>query len=167
VFLPELNNLPSTERQQALATCCGATSWVEQLELMFPFPDEASLFMAASNVWYSCSENDWKEAFTHHPKIGDIDSLKKKFASTVQWASGEQSGVNEAAQDILEALTAGNELYEKKFGYIFIVCATGKSAEEMLHLLLARLRNDPQTEIKIAMGEQDKITKLRLEKLLT
>jgi 2-oxo-4-hydroxy-4-carboxy-5-ureidoimidazoline decarboxylase len=126
-----------------------------------------SLLQTAEEIWYSCKEDDWKEAFTHHPKIGDIDSLKEKFTSTAQWASGEQSGVNVAAQDILEALVTGNNMYEKKFGYIFIVCATGKSAKEMLDLLLARLRNDPQKEIQIAMGEQNKITKLRLEKLLT
>lgn len=165
--LAELNLLPLPQLTQALEKCCGTQSWVEQMISMFPFSDEKSLFAAAEKVWYSCAENDWKEAFTHHPKIGDIDSLKKKFGSTAQWASGEQAGVNVAAQDVLEALVAGNEMYEKKFGYIFIVCATGKSAEEMLDLLMARLRNDPQKEIKIAIDEQNKITKLRLEKLLT
>ena len=136
------------------------------MDSLFPFPDEESLFIESEKIWFACNENDWKEAFTHHPKIGDIDSLKKKFGSTAQWASGEQSGVNVAAHDILEALAAGNEMYEKKFGYIFIVCATGKSAEEMLGILQARLRNSPETEIEVAADEQNKITKLRLEKLV-
>jgi len=88
------------------------------------------------------------------------------FASTAQWASGEQSGVSEASQRTLESLAKGNDDYEKKFGYIFIVCATGKTADEMLALLEARLKNNPAEEIEIAADEQNKITKLRLEKLV-
>jgi 2-oxo-4-hydroxy-4-carboxy-5-ureidoimidazoline decarboxylase len=120
----------------------------------------------AEEQWWQCSEADWKEAFAHHPKIGDIDSLKKKFASTAAWASGEQSGVNAAGDEIIKALAEGNRLYEEKFGYIFIVCATGKTAKEMLELLQERIKNDPGEEIKIAAEEQNKITKLRIEKLL-
>ena len=120
----------------------------------------------AEDQWYECSEADWLDAFTHHPKIGDVESLKKKFASTANWASGEQSGVDKASEEIIKALAEANRLYEEKFGYIFIVCATGRSAEEMLGLLHARLLHDPETEIEIAADEQNKITKLRLEKLL-
>ena len=113
-----------------------------------------------------CSEKDWKEAFSHHPKIGDLESLKKKFSSTAGWASDEQSGVNTASQQIIEALADGNKKYEEKFGYIFIVCAAGKSAEEMLAIFKSRLQNSPEVEIEIAADEQNKITKLRIEKLL-
>lgn len=120
----------------------------------------------AEAQWYECSPDDWKEAFSHHPRIGDVESLTKKFASTAQWASGEQSGVNAASGKTIEELAEGNRLYEEKFGYIFIVCATGKSAEEMLSLLQARLPNVPTEEIEIAAEEQNKITKLRLQKLL-
>jgi len=132
----------------------------------FPADDLVELLEDAEEQWFKCSEEDWKRAFAQHPKIGDIDSLKKKFASTAAWASGEQSGVNAASQNTIEALAEANKKYEDKFGYIFIVCATGKSAEEMLEILLSRLPNDPEEEIEIAADEQNKITKLRLEKLL-
>ena len=104
--------------------------------------------------------------FQHHPKIGSVAELEKKFASTAKWASGEQAAVKDANQAVLQALSAGNEAYEAKFGYIFIVCATGKSAEEMLNLLKQRLPNSPEIEIEIAKGEQMKITIIRLKKLL-
>ncbi len=132
----------------------------------FPADDLVELLEDAEEQWFLCSEADWKEAFAHHPKIGDVESLKKKFASTAQWASGEQSGVNNASAQTMEALAEGNKKYEEKFGYIFIVCATGKSAEEMLAILQNRLQNNPEVEIEIAADEQNKITKLRIEKLL-
>ena len=131
-----------------------------------PADDMIELMEDAEEQWWQCTEEDWKEAFSHHPKIGDVESLAKKFASAAQWASGEQSGVNAASKETIEALAESNRLYEEKFGYIFIVCATGKSAEEMLGLLQARLKNNPGAEIQIAADEQSKITKLRIEKLL-
>jgi 2-oxo-4-hydroxy-4-carboxy-5-ureidoimidazoline decarboxylase len=131
-----------------------------------PADDMIELLEDAEDQWWQCSEDDWKEAFSHHPKIGDVESLTKKFASTAHWASGEQSGVGIASKETIEALAEGNRLYEEKFGYIFIVCATGKSAEEMLEMLQSRLENNPAEEIKIAADEQNKITKLRIEKLL-
>ena len=134
--------------------------------LFIPADDLVELLEDAESQWWLCNEDDWKEAFTHHPKIGDLDSLKKKFADTAAWASGEQSGVNTATDEIINALAAGNRLYEEKFGYIFIVCATGKSAAEMLEILNERLKNIPEDEIKMAADEQNKITLLRLEKLL-
>lgn len=132
----------------------------------FPADDLVELLEDAEEQWFKCSEEDWKHAFAQHPKIGDLDSLKRKFASTDQLASVEQSGVNSASQNTIEALAEANKKYEDKFGYIFIVCATGKSADEMLGILQARLPNDPKEELEIAADEQNKITKLRLEKLL-
>jgi 2-oxo-4-hydroxy-4-carboxy-5-ureidoimidazoline decarboxylase len=164
--LSDLNALAPTARAEALATCCGAAAWVTTLNGQFPFDSIPALYEAAERTWYNLTEADWREAFTHHPKIGDVNALKEKFASTATWAAGEQGAVRQASQETLEALAAGNEAYEQKFGYIFIVCATGKSAEEMLALLQARLPNDPSQEIHVAMGEQAKITRLRLEKLL-
>ncbi|HEX8348843.1 MAG TPA: 2-oxo-4-hydroxy-4-carboxy-5-ureidoimidazoline decarboxylase [Hymenobacter sp.] len=164
--LPELNQLDKTILADALGKCCGATVWIEDMCQIFPVSDQQTLFDKAREIWYRLSESDWLEAFTHHPKIGDISSLKEKFASTSTWAAGEQGAVKQAPQQVLEALAEGNRAYEEKFGYIFIVCATGKSAEEMLTLLQARLPHEPEQEIKIAMGEQAKITQLRLEKLL-
>lgn len=132
----------------------------------FPADDMVELLEDAEEVWYQCSEEDWKEAFSYHPKIGDVESLTKKFASTAEWAAGEQSGVNAASKETIEALAAGNKEYEAKFGHIFIICATGKTAGEMLADLQTRLQNSRGVEMEIAAEEQNKITKLRIEKLL-
>jgi 2-oxo-4-hydroxy-4-carboxy-5-ureidoimidazoline decarboxylase len=164
--LAKLNTLPKPELTDALRKCCGSTAWVEAMADLFPVPDKETLFEQAASIWYGLSEQDWREAFTHHPKIGDINSLKKKFASTSAWAAGEQAAVQQSSQAVLEALADGNARYEEKFGYIFIVCATGKSAEQMLTLLQDRLPNEPTEEIRISMEEQAKITHIRLEKLL-
>lgn len=164
--LTELNALDKPALSDALSKCCGATNWVRAMADIFPVADADALYQQAHDLWYSLTEADWHEAFTHHPKIGDVNALREKFASTAQWAEGEQGAVKHADQTVLEALAEGNDRYEQKFGYIFIVCATGKTADEMLALLQARLPNDPETEIHIAMGEQDKITRIRLEKLL-
>lgn len=164
--LADLNALPPAARAEALATCCGATAWVAALNQQFPCATAEALYGEAARIWYNLSETDWREAFTHHPKIGDVNALREKFASTATWAAGEQGAVRQASPGTLEALAAGNDAYEQKFGYIFIVCATGKSAAEMLALLQARLPNEPTPEIHLAMGEQAKITRLRLEKLL-
>lgn len=164
--LHELNILPKEELKAELFKCCGSTAWVNKMLPFFPADDMVEILEDAEEQWWQCTEQDWLQAFTHHPKIGDVESLQKKFASTATWASNEQSGAASASQQTLEALAKGNADYEQKFGYIFIVCATGKSAEEMLQLLLERLPNAPAEEIKIAADEQNKITKLRIEKLL-
>lgn len=164
--LSELNSLPKPALAEALSKCCGATAWVEAMTTVFPVAAEETLFAQASTIWHQLAPKDWREAFTHHPKIGDINSLKEKFASTSTWAAGEQAAVQHTSEAVLEALAAGNARYEEKFNYIFIVCATGKSAEEMLALLEARLPNEPDQEIHIAMEEQAKITEIRLKKLL-
>lgn len=164
--LHELNTLPKQQLIEELTKCCGSSAWVNKMLPFFPADDLVELLEDAEEQWWKCSEEDWKEAFAQHPKIGDIDSLKKKFASTAQWASGEQSGISTASPATIEALADGNKQYEEKFGYIFIVSATGKSADEMLAMLQQRLQNNPEVEIEIAADEQNKITKLRLEKLL-
>lgn len=169
--LHEFNILPRNQLIEELTRCCGSSAWVKGMLEFIPADDMVELLEDAESVWYQCTEKDWKEAFAHHPKIGDKGSLRKKFASTaspiaIGWAEGEQSGVNTASEQVIEALAKGNQAYEDKFGYIFIVCATGKSAEEMLALLQLRLGNTPEEEIEIAAEEQNKITKLRIEKLL-
>jgi 2-oxo-4-hydroxy-4-carboxy-5-ureidoimidazoline decarboxylase len=134
---------------------------------MAPFASRAQLFGEAENQWWRLAEADWREAFTHHPKIGaDVEALREKFAATAGWSEGEQQGVAQASDTVLQALAQGNTDYEARYGYIFIVCASGKSAEQMLALLRRRADNDPAQEIFIAAGEQAKITALRLEKLL-
>ena len=165
--LSELNHLPKSVLAEALQKCCGSTAWVANMLAQFPMASAETLMNEATTQWHKLSEADWREAFTHHPKIGgDVEALRAKFASTSTWAEGEQASVKQASQEILEALATGNEDYERRFGYIFIVCATGKTADEMLALLQARLPNLPQDEILIAADEQDKITRIRLEKLL-
>src|SRR5882757_6463418 len=139
--LHELNILPKEQLIEELSKCCGSPAWVNKMLVFFPADDLVELLEDAEEQWYKCSEEDWKEAFAHHPKIGDIESLKKKFSSTAQWASGEQGAVSAASEDTLNALAKGNDDYEQKFGFIFIVCATGKSANEMLGLLQQRLPN--------------------------
>jgi len=160
------NSLDKTALTDALTKCCGSTRWVTELCRRHPFKDEKTLFEKARKTWFErCGREDWLEAFAHHPKIGDVDSLAKKYAVTKDWAGKEQSGVRSASTATLQALASGNEAYEQKFGYIFIVCATGKSAAEMLELLTQRLGNEPENELRTAMQEQHKITEIRLRKI--
>lgn len=165
--LGEFNTLSNKEAAENLYRCCGASMWVNQLLHHFPFQNGEQLTEVATEIWYrQCTANDWLEAFTQHPKIGDVQSLKEKFKTTQNWASHEQSGVQEATDDVINQLAEGNKVYEEKFGFIFIVCATGKTAFQMLRLLQSRLQNSYEDELRIAMNEQHKITILRLQKLL-
>ena len=127
-----------------------------------PFGTNAALHAAAREVWFALGEDDWREAFGHHPKIGDRVSLESRFPRTHDLSATEQAGVASARADTLDALAEANATYLERFGFIFIVCATGKTAEEMLQLLRDRLSNDRATELRIAAEEQAKITALRL-----
>jgi 2-oxo-4-hydroxy-4-carboxy-5-ureidoimidazoline decarboxylase len=164
--LAELNALSTDDARNELHRCCGSSRWVAKMVSLRPFRTATELYDAAESVWQKLSPEDWKEAFSHHPKIGDLKSVQQRFAATVEWAASEQSGVEGSSEIVLQNLAEGNRLYETKFGYIFIVCAIGKSAHEMLALLQSRMQNDPATELSIAAAEQSKITRLRLEKLL-
>jgi len=164
--IEELNSLASDEAIKTLSDCCASESWVEGVVDTRPFSSLDDLKNKADEVWFSLSKEDWLQAFSGHPKIGDVDSLKKKYASTKELAQGEQSGVDSASTVVIEELAACNKEYEDRFGYIFIVCATGKSADEMLAILKTRLPNEAEEELQIAAKEQSKITKIRLEKLL-
>ena len=117
---------------------------------------------AARHEWFALSPDDWIEAFNHHPRIGDRDAIRTKFAAARSLSEREQSGVSGASEEVLTAVLDGNREYEARFGYLFIVCATGKSAEEMLELLRRRLLNDPALEIGVAAEEHAKICDLRL-----
>ncbi len=165
--LNELNSLSSELLKVELTKCCGSSTWVNQMMRVFPVQDEQDIFLNSLNIWNNCNEQDYLEAFEHHPKIGDISSLKKKFANTSQWASAEQSSVQNANDETIKLLAKKNDEYETKFGFIFIVCATEKSAEEMLHLLNNRIENTRDVELVNAKNEQLKITQLRLKKLLS
>ena len=150
------------EARELLRTCCGSDQWIERMVSRRPFGTLESALQAARDVWFALKPADWIEAFGHHPRIGDRDALKRKLASTRELSEREQSGVNEAGEEVLTALLQGNRDYENRFGYIFIVCATGKSAEEMLGLLRARMTNPPEQEILVAAEEHAKICELRL-----
>lgn len=163
--LESFNELTEKEAFDSLFACCGSTNWASKMTGSRPFETLTDLKETADRIWGETTETDWLEAFTHHPKIGDTESLKKKFAATAAWASNEQSAVQEAGMDVLEKLAKGNQDYEAKFGFIFIVCATGKTAPEMLTLLEARLPNGKEEELHIAAGEQHKITHIRIDKL--
>jgi 2-oxo-4-hydroxy-4-carboxy-5-ureidoimidazoline decarboxylase len=153
------------EAHDLLRGCCGASAWIERMMARRPFGSHDCLMATARGEWFGLQRSDWLEAFGHHPKIGDRDSLRQRFARTAHLSEREQSGVDGASEKVLEALAEGNREYERRFGYIFIVCASGKSADEMLRLLRQRLPNPPDVEIRIAAEEQAKITELRLNKL--
>jgi 2-oxo-4-hydroxy-4-carboxy-5-ureidoimidazoline decarboxylase len=153
---------PPEEARALLRICCGARAWVERMMARRPFGDRDTVTAAARDEWFALTPDDWREAFTHHPRIGDRDGLRAKFASTRSLSEREQAGVSGAGEDVLTALVAANRAYEARFGFIFIVCASGKSAEEMLGILRERLTNDAGTEIRIAAGEHAKICELRL-----
>jgi 2-oxo-4-hydroxy-4-carboxy-5-ureidoimidazoline decarboxylase len=160
-----LNALPPDAARAVFLRCCGSGRWADAMTARRPFASADDVVRAASEVEADLTRDDWLEAFAAHPRIGDLDSLRKKFATTADWAGGEQAGVAAADESVLRALADGNRAYDVKFGHIFIVCATGKSAAEMLANLRERLNNDSDAELRIAAAEQAKITRLRLEKL--
>ncbi|MCP4460986.1 MAG: 2-oxo-4-hydroxy-4-carboxy-5-ureidoimidazoline decarboxylase [Cytophagales bacterium] len=164
--LEELNELDAEAAVIELTKCCGAQSWVDRMVLARPFADEDEILSVAKKIWHECREVDWLEAFTHHPKIGAVESLSTKFANTKEWAGNEQKSVDTAPTEVIEKLANLNSLYKDKFGFIFIVYATGKSAAEMLEILESRMKNTYQDELNIAAEEQHKITMIRLKKLI-
>lgn len=145
-----------------LSACCGSSRWAGRMVARRPFGGRDALLKAARDEWWALSPDDWLEAFSHHPRIGDRASLAARFPATHHLSAREQAAVGDATEDVLTALAGANEAYLDRFGFIFIVCATGKTANEMLELLRERLPNDRDTELSIAAEEQAKITALRL-----
>lgn len=164
--LGRLNHLPAANATEDLLRCCGSRYWANAMAAQRPFASLDAVLNAADAISEEMDREDWLEAFAHHPKIGDINALRVQFASTADWAQGEQSGTSGASEAVLQGLAEGNQAYEEKFGYIFIICATGKSAAEMLEALRRRLGNSPDQELLIAAEQQQQITRLRLRKLL-
>jgi len=145
--------------------CCTATKWVDAMVSSMPYGNFEEMMKKSDQHFSTLEEKDWLEAFDGHPKIGDVNSLKEKYKSTKKLASGEQSGMSEADEKVIEEMAELNNRYHKNNGFIFIVCATGKSASEMLEIIKSRIDNERAVELKIASEEQTKITKIRLEKL--
>jgi 2-oxo-4-hydroxy-4-carboxy-5-ureidoimidazoline decarboxylase len=158
-----LNSLPMPAARTALGRCCGARRWVEAMLAARPFASDAELLAAAERVWWGLGRTDWLEAFAVHPRIGDRGS----GGALTDWARREQAGADGAAGATLAALAQGNLTYEERFGHVFLISATGKTADEMLGALRGRLANDPAAELRVAAEEQAKITRLRLDKLVT
>jgi 2-oxo-4-hydroxy-4-carboxy-5-ureidoimidazoline decarboxylase len=158
----EIDGAPPEVAQGLLTRACGSTRWVTRMLQRRPFRGQGKLLAAARVEWFGLGEADWLEAFSHHPRIGDRESLAARFPSTHELSAKEQSAVGAAHEDVLTALADGNRAYFERFGFIFIVCASGKSAEEMLKLLRDRLPNDRAVELRMAAEEQSKITALRL-----
>ncbi len=165
--IERLNQLSKESARKALADCCGAKRWVTQMAEQMPYSSPAQLLEIAGKVWAGLSHEDWVEAFRHHPRIGEKQAEAKQSSKARQWSGREQSTARKASPETLAALAAANQEYLTKFGHIFLICATGKTSEEILKDLRQRLSNDPATELHVAATEQIKITRLRLEKLLT
>jgi 2-oxo-4-hydroxy-4-carboxy-5-ureidoimidazoline decarboxylase len=161
-----LNGLDEAAAAAALRRACGAERWVERMLARRPFVSTADLFASADAEWRASSPEDYREAFGHHPQIGeDLGELRRRFQSAAILSSMEQAGVAVADEATLHELRDSNAAYRERFGFIFIICATGKSAAEMLDALRRRLDNDPSTELAIAADEHAKITRLRLQGL--
>jgi 2-oxo-4-hydroxy-4-carboxy-5-ureidoimidazoline decarboxylase len=166
-----LNGVEASWASRELQRCCASWRWVEGMMRLRPFASDGEVFGSAERIWLALGPADWLEAFAAHPRIGeDPARLRARFGhdptrGSASWSRAEQAGVSGAPEATLAALAAGNRDYAARFGFVFLVCATGKSAAEMLALLRARLPNDPAVELRIAAGEQLKITQLRLAKL--
>jgi OHCU decarboxylase len=164
--LAEINDMSRDAAIAAFLDCCGSTVWATRMADCRPFGLVEPLFERAEDIWFSLSTVDHLEAFAAHPQIGSSKAAASQAERAAEWSKGEQNGVAGSSDDIRGQLAEINSLYHEKFGFIFIVCATGKSAEEMLAIARARIRNSARTELKIAAEEQNKITQLRLTKLL-
>jgi len=158
VTLVELNRLPEARAEGELLRCCGSMRWARLMSAERPFASIEVLAAVAQRVWWSLAAADWLEAFAAHPRIGDRPGSA--------WSAQEQAQAAAMADDVRQRLTQLNHEYERRFGYTFLICATGKSATDILERLERRLRNEPGDELQIAADEQRKITDLRLAKLL-
>jgi 2-oxo-4-hydroxy-4-carboxy-5-ureidoimidazoline decarboxylase len=161
-----LNKLETKAAQLAFMQCCTANAWVERMVAAMPFNHFEALSEQADINWQGLTEADYLQAFEGHPKIGDVSSLREKYRSTEKIAAGEQSGVNTATETTLTQLKQLNDDYQEKFGFIFIVCATGKTASQMLAILEQRIINNRSDEIINAAEEQRKILQIRIEKMI-
>jgi 2-oxo-4-hydroxy-4-carboxy-5-ureidoimidazoline decarboxylase len=148
-----------------MLACCGARRWAEAMVALRPLSSVESLTLTADEVWSTMKEPDWKEAFACHPRIGER-SVPRATGQSAAWSQQEQSSAAGAAQQTLTDLAEGNARYEQRFGFTCIVCATGKSAEEMLTILQRRLANDRDAELREAAGQQRQIMQIRLGKWL-
>jgi len=161
-----LNTMRAPEAAHEFLTCCGSHQWANRMVESRPFASIESLQFRAAQIWWDLDPHEWLEAFRSHPKIGETKAATDVSEQSQKWSGQEQVRVQDSPTDTLNELAKLNQEYESKFGYIFIVCATGKTSAEMLTILKLRIGNDSETELPIAAGEQAKITEIRLRKLL-
>jgi OHCU decarboxylase len=154
------------ELRATLADFCGAPAWIDRMAASRPFAAPSAVLAASDAAAGAVEPEDWREAFRHHPRIGERAAERAQSGAAQDASAREQSAAQDASSADRAALAEGNRAYEEKFGHVFIVCAAGKTAAEMLATLRERLKNDPDTELRAAAAEQRRITTLRLEKLL-
>lgn len=164
--LARFNALPTAEASQHLRSCCGSSRWVDSMLARRPFGSMQALLAAADEAWRSTGPADWDEAFAHHPRIGGRQAAAPVSAAARAWSAGEQSGVSRASETTRAALAEANGAYQRRFGRIYLVCAAGRSAEDLLADIQRRMNNEPEREQAIAAEEQRKITALRLRSLI-
>jgi OHCU decarboxylase len=162
----KLNRLGAEEARAALLACCGSARWAGEVAALRPFWDVGQLLRIGRRVWFEMKCEDWLEAFRAHPRIGESKAAADTGAEARRWSEGEQARARDASAATLDELARANREYEGRFGFIYIVCAAGRTAEEMLALLRERIGNDPETELRVAAEEQWRITELRLKKFL-
>jgi OHCU decarboxylase len=157
--LTDLNTMPHDEAVAEFGRCCGSRTWAQKMAERRPFENIDRMTAEADRIWSVLAPGDWLEAFGAHPRIGE--------RATSAWSHQEQAGAASAGADVRARLAEGNRRYEERFGYTFLICATGKSAEQMLSALQIRLRNEAAAELTVAAEEQRQITDLRLRKLIS
>ena len=162
----ELNHLNEEQARQLFEQCCAAQAWVNSMVTLRPFADQQTLYNSANNVWRTMNEEDLLQAFQAHPQIGDAIGARIRFANSKTFETEEQDSIASTSEDTLQALAYGNKQYLNKFGFIFFICATQKTAEEMLECLQMRLHLSRKQELINAAEEQRKIIALRLQKML-
>jgi OHCU decarboxylase len=164
--LDTLNSLAPGDAVAEFLKCCGSARWAERMAAERPFEVVAELLESTDRIWWELEPQDWLEAFNHHPKIGEKRAAAAQSTDAARWSEQEQSGTRGTGEELMAELGALNRAYEERFGFIFIVCAAGKTTEEMIALLRERLHNDTDAELRVAAEEQRRITHLRLRKLL-
>jgi len=163
--LAEWNRADDASAIESIVACCGSRRWAAAMVERRPFQSVAELSVAADDLWREMAESDLLEAFARHPRIGERN-YKRSSAQSAEWSRQEQSSTESASGSVRSSIAEGNMLYEQKFGFTYIVCATGKSAEEMFAILKRRLLNDRETELREAAEQQRQITQIRLGKWL-
>ncbi|MGI4755486.1 MAG: 2-oxo-4-hydroxy-4-carboxy-5-ureidoimidazoline decarboxylase [Janthinobacterium lividum] len=165
-YIEQWNSMPAQAAADAVLPCCGSHAWAAALVARRPLSTLPELLAASDAAWWGLPEDDWREAFNSHPRIGERHARGAASAKSVSWSGAEQSGVTNSADDTAARLAEGNRAYEQKFGLTFIVRATGKTAEDILEVLEGRMTNTPEAELHEAAEQQREITHIRLRRWL-